>query len=107
MEQRQSLRKDLRVKAILALENGMKMTVRTSDVGKFGMGLTGLLRQLDVGQEVHVAFEMPVGPKVHSISVNGRVSHCMGTPGDGYKAGIQFTDLNSEVSSVLSQYVGG
>jgi hypothetical protein len=85
----------------------MKMTVRTADIGKFGMGLTGILRQLDVGQEVHVAFEMAFGIKVHNISVNGRVSHCTNTPQDGFRTGVQFTDLNSESVSILSQYVGG
>lgn len=106
MEKRQSLRKDLRVKAILTLENGMKMTVKTSDIGKFGLGVTGVLRQLEIGQPVHVAFEMPVGMKIHNIAVNGRVSHCTNTPSDGFRAGVQFTDLNSEGAVVLSQYVG-
>ena len=107
MEKRQSLRKDLRVKAVMTLDNGMKMTVKTSDIGKFGLGVTGVLRQLDVGQPVHVAFEMPFSGQVHNISVNGRVSHCTDTPYDGFRTGVQFADSNSESVTILSQYVGG
>jgi hypothetical protein len=107
VEKRQTQRKDLRVKAILTLDNGMKMTVRTADIGKFGLGVTGVLRQLDVGQTVHVAFEMPFSGQIHNISVNGRVSHCTNTPHDGFRTGVQFTDLNSDSVSILSQYVGG
>ncbi|MDF3035454.1 MAG: PilZ protein [Paucimonas sp.] len=106
VDKRQSQRKDLRVKAVLTMEGGMRMTVKTTDVGRFGMGLTGLLRQLDVGHEVRVAFEMAVGSKLHQIDVSARVSHCMSTPTEGYRAGVQFTDLNSDCAAVLSQYVG-
>ena len=106
MEKRQSLRKDLRVKAVLVVGDGMRISIRTADIGKFGMGLTGLLRQLDIGQDVNVSFELPVGAQIHQITVNGRVSHCVNTPNDGYRAGIQFVDTESHDVSILAQYVG-
>ncbi len=106
MDKRQSPRKELRIKAIMTVNGGMPMTVRTMDVGKYGMCLVGVLKQLAVGQEVHVTFDMPFGGKIHNVAVSAKVSHCMDTKHEGFKAGLQFVNLDSEGVALLAQYIG-
>ncbi len=106
VDNRQSPRKVLRIKAILTVEGSARWTVRTMDIGKYGMSLNDIARPLAPGQEVHVAFEMAFSGKVHNVSVNARVSHCTDTKLDGFKAGLQFVDLDPEVTAMLGQYLG-
>lgn len=106
MDKRQSLRKELRIKALLTVNGTGPMTVRTMDVGKYGMCLIGIVRPLTTGEEVHVAFEMAINGEIHNVAVNARVSHCMNTTSDGFKAGLQFLDLNSNGVTLLAQYIG-
>jgi hypothetical protein len=106
VDKRQSARKVLRIKAILTVNGASRWTVRTMDIGKYGMCLNDIARPLVPGQEVHVAFEMAFSGKVHNVSVSARVSHCMDTRTDGFKAGLQFIDLDPEVDALLGQYLG-
>lgn len=106
-EQRQSLRKVLRIKALLTIGSATPIVVKTMDVGKFGMGLVDIPEQLSAGQVVGVAFEMFFDGMNHDVSVNARVSYCIRGDGPGFKAGLQFLDLNSsEGVALIAQYIG-
>ena len=106
IEKRQSLRKQLRIKAMLTVDGRMPMKVNTIDIGKFGMCLNGVLYSLDPGQAVGVAFQMVCSGKIYDVAANARISHCTSTINDGFKAGLQFVNLDSEVAAMLAQYVG-
>ena len=106
VDKRQSARKLLRIKAVLTVNGSVRWNVRTTDIGMYGMCLNDIARALEPGQEVHVAFEMAFSGKVHNVSVNARVSHCTDTKTDGFKAGLQFIDVEPEVSVMLGQYLG-
>jgi hypothetical protein len=106
IDKRHSARKVLRIKAILTVGGSAKWNVNTMDIGKYGMSLTGIARRLAPGEEVHVAFEMAFSGKIHNIGVSARVSHCTDTRTDGFKAGLQFLDLDPDMTTMLGQYLG-
>ena len=106
MEKRQSLRKELRIKAQLTIDGKGSMTVRTMDIGKFGMCLVGMALPLTPGEQVHVAFEMAFNGVIHPLAVNARISHCVNTTDDGFRAGLQFVDLDESAVALLAQYIG-
>lgn len=106
IEKRQSPRKVLRIKAILTVGGSAKWNVTTMDIGKYGMSLTGIAKKMAPGEEVHVAFEMAFSGKIYNIGVNARVSHCTDTRTDGFKAGLQFLDLDPELTAMLGLYLG-
>jgi hypothetical protein len=106
IEKRQSPRRDLKLQAVLNVDGMMPAKVRTQDIGKYGMSLVGIVVPLTAGQDVHVSFDMFHGGKLHHVSVSARISHCMMTPNEGYKAGMQFLSLDADVADLFAKYVG-
>ncbi len=107
IEQRQSSRKVLRIKAILTIGSAEPITVRTMDVGKFGMSLVNVPDQLAIGQVVDAAFEMFFDGINHHIVVNARISYCVQTEDEGFKIGLQFLALDSsEGAALIARYIG-
>lgn len=88
------------------IDGATPLTVRTNDVGKFGMGLVDIPLQLSIGQLIRVGFEMFYDGTNHDVEVNARVSYCLKAEGDGFKAGIQFLNLDSEGALMIAQYIG-
>jgi hypothetical protein len=106
MEKRKSPRRELKLPATMIVDGMMPAKVRTMDIGKFGMSLVGIVYQLNAGQDASVSFDMFFGGKLHHIAVSARVSHCVNTPSDGFKAGVQFLSLDADVADLLAKYVG-
>ena len=103
MDKRQSLRRELRVKATLTVGGEPPMAVQTMDIGKFGMGLVGILKRFPMGQEATVEFDMAAG----RVALRTRIAYCIdGGAEGGYKAGLQFLDLESDAAALVAQYVG-
>ena len=105
-DKRESPRRELKLQAILKVEDMMATKVRTLDIGKYGMALIGIARQLTTVQDVNVSFDMFFAGKLHHADLYGRISHCMNTKSDGYKAGLEFLSLDAEFESLLAKYVG-
>jgi hypothetical protein len=106
-DQRKSPRRELKLQAMLMVEGASKpRKVKTLDIGQFGMTLVGIATPLEAGQEVRVSFDMFFAGKLHQVEVNSRVSHCMNTPTDGYRAGLQFLTVEAETADMLAKYVG-
>lgn len=104
-EQRQSLRRELPIRAILTLAGATPMTVRTMDVGKNGISLIGITTHLATGQQVSVALEMFFRGKIRNIRASASVAHCVDTGDDGYKVGLQFLEFDSQGAALLTQYI--
>ncbi len=102
-EQRTSNRKILKVKALLALEEGPTLLARTIDVGGEGMcvltsdavakGAMGTLR-----------FEIFHEGKATSISVRSRAQYCILSNGE-FKVGFQFVALELSAMASLSRFL--
>lgn len=102
-EQRTSNRKILKVKALLALEEGPTLLARTIDVCGDGMcvltsdavakGAMGTLR-----------FEIFHEGKATSISVRSRAQYCILSNGE-YKVGFQFVALELSAMASLARFL--
>ncbi len=106
IEKRQSPRRELKLQATLMVDGLMPAKVRTMDIGKYGMSLIGIAKQLTVEQHVNVSFDMFFACKLYHVAVSARVSHCLHTANDGYKVGLQFFSIDAEVADLLAKYVG-
>lgn len=107
VEQRQSQRKVLRVKALLTIGTTEPITVQTMDVGCFGMSLVDVPAPLAIGQMVDVSFAMFFDGMNHDISVNARISYCLKLDDAGFKVGMQFLALDtSEGAALIARYIG-
>ena len=106
VDKRQSPRKALRIKTLLTIDGAAgPMLLHTVDIARFGMGLTGLPEQLRAGQHGRLAFDLFLDGRIHSVDVGIRIAYCI--PADaGFRAGLQFVDLDSTGATTIAQYVG-
>ena len=102
-EQRQSPRKVLKVKAVLAMEGMAPVTGRTFDVGGNGVSVT-TANPLKVGQSGQVTFELFIDGKATVIATRSKVSHCIFSNGE-FKIGFQFVNLDLSAMAVLAKFL--
>jgi len=102
-EQRQSPRKILKVKAMLAMEGMAAATGRTADVGANGVSVT-TANPLKVGQGGQVSFELFIDGKATVIATRSRVTYCIFSNGE-FKIGFQFVNLDLSAMAVLAKFL--
>jgi hypothetical protein len=102
-ELRQSARKIVKVKAVVAMEGQGPMMGRTVDVGANGVSI-GIQSPLQVGQVAQVGFDLLVEGKLAPISARARVIHCIFSGGE-FKAGFQFLNLELSAMTQLSRFL--
>lgn len=104
IEQRKSERKVLRVRARLTMDGAEPVWIQTADIGKFGMGLDRLPESLNLNAQGLVSFELLMKGQIQSVSIRARIAYCIPV-GPGFKAGVQFLDLESPGALLVAQYV--
>jgi hypothetical protein len=106
VDKRRSPRKELRIKALLTIDGGAgPVLLHTVDIARFGMGLTGIPAQLQAGRHGRLVFDLFLDGRIHSVDVGIRIAYCI--PADaGFRAGLQFVDLDSAGATTIAQYVG-
>lgn len=75
-DQRQSARKIVKVKAVIAMEGQAPMPGRTSDIGSNGVSIA-VAHPLQVGQTGQVGFDLLVEGKLASIMARAKVIYCI------------------------------
>jgi c-di-GMP-binding flagellar brake protein YcgR len=100
---RQSARKILKVKAVVALEGQAPMPGRTLDIGANGVSVT-LAHPVQVGQTGQVAFDLLVEGRLVPIAARARVIYCIFSSGD-FKTGFQFLNLDLSAMTQLSRFL--
>jgi hypothetical protein len=106
VDKRESVRKVLRTKAAVTMDDGAEpMLVNTTDIGKFGMCLINIQKPITMGQHIRVTFDIFFGGDIHKVDLSARVAYCFYNDGEGYKAGLQFLDLASEGVNIVAQYI--
>ncbi len=102
-EMRASVRKALKVKALLAMEGEDTIMARTADVG--GDGLCLLVgKSLKAGAIGMVRFELFQDGKAKSIAVRAAVQYCILSNGE-YKVGFRFVNLELSAMASLSRFL--
>jgi hypothetical protein len=100
---RQSARKILKVKAMVALEGQAPMPGRTLDVGANGVSIT-VANPLQVGQTGQVGFDLLVEGRLVPIAARAKVIYCIFSNGD-FKTGFQFLNLDLSAMTQLSRFL--
>jgi hypothetical protein len=103
-EQRQSVRKPLRIQATLSLNGAEPLAVHSIDIGKFGMGLVGIPEKLAMGEQGLIAFDLFFQGRIYHLAMGVRIAYCIPFEGS-YRAGVQFLDLDSASAVVIAKYV--
>jgi hypothetical protein len=102
-DQRQSARKIVKVKAVIAMEGQAPMPGRTSDVGSNGVSIA-VLNPLQVGQTGQVGFDLLVDGKLTPIAARAKVIYCIFSGGE-FKVGFQFLNLDLGAMTQLSRFL--
>lgn len=102
-EQREGVRKVLKVKALLTLEDGETLMARTMDVGGDGLGLV-TPKAVPNGAVGMVRFELFHGGKVQSIAIKARAQYCILSNGE-FKVGFRFVNLELSAMAAISRFL--
>jgi c-di-GMP-binding flagellar brake protein YcgR len=102
-DQRQSARKILKVRAVVAIEGQAPLPARTSDVGANGVSVT-VGRPMQAGQSGQVGFDLLVDGKLVSIQARAKVMYSI-LSGDEFKVGFQFLNLELNAMSQLARFL--
>lgn len=102
-EQRQSARKILKVKALVALEGQAPLPARTADIGANGVSVT-LQQALQVGQGACIGFDLLVEGKPVTLQARVKVMYCIFGGGE-FKVGFQFVNLDLQAMGQLARFL--
>jgi hypothetical protein len=102
-DQRQSARKIVKVKALIAMEGQAPVPGRTADVGSNGVSVA-VQNPLQVGQAGQVSFDLLVDGKLTPIAARAKVIYCIFSGGD-FKIGFQFLNLDLAAMTQLSRFL--
>ena len=102
-DQRNSARKILKVRAMLAMEGQPPVQGRTSDLGANGVSIT-VPHPLQTGQTGQVGFDLLVDGTPFPLRARVKVMYCIFSNGE-FKAGFQFMNLDLTAMSQVSRFL--
>jgi c-di-GMP-binding flagellar brake protein YcgR len=102
-EQRKSIRKIFKTKAMLAVEGETPLAVRTTDVGASGLSVN-VPGPIKAGQTVQVGFDLMVEGKIVKINARSRVQYCILSQGE-FKVGLEFVNLELAAMTALARFL--
>ena len=102
-EQRQSARKILKVKALVAMDGQVPMLVRTVDISANGVSIA-VQEPMPGGQAGHISFDLLVEGKAVPVSARVKAMYCVFSH-DAFKVGFQFLNLDLNAMSQLSRFL--
>lgn len=102
-ERRSGQRRPMKTKALLAVEGGAPMQVRTVDISTNGLGISAQ-EPLRAGVPVSVKFELYVDGHGHTIIARGLIAYSLFSGGE-FKAGVTFSQLDLTAMTLISKYI--
>lgn len=102
-EQRQTQRKLLKVKAVVAVDGCAPVMVKTVDVGSNGMCVMSS-DPIQVGANAQLRFDLFVEGTMSTIEVRCKASYCILSHGD-FKVGFNFLNLNLAGMTQLAKFM--
>lgn len=102
-EQRQSVRKLVKVKALVKVEGGEPIMGRTFDLGSSGVGVL-LDLPLKVGVNARVSIGLLINGVVSPVHTQARVQYCIFSNGE-YRLGFQFMQLEMATVTLLGRFL--
>lgn len=102
-DQRNTVRKILKVRALLSIDGSEPLVARTLDVGADGVCLV-LDNPLPAGTVADLYFEIFHDGKLRPITSRAKVQNCI-LSNAGFKVGFQFLNLELASVTILSKYM--
>lgn len=101
-EARQSPRKLLRARAVMVDSSGNACTGRLMDIGTTGLSIM-LDRPTATGSRHQIRFDMFMNGASQQFRLDGKVVYSILAGKEGFRTGIQFTDLVAEQSALIAK----
>lgn len=102
-DQRASVRKPLKTRAVLTVTGAPPLTVRTLDIGGQGVCLS-FLQPMPIGLSGKLAIDLMIEGKIHTIEAVARSAYCIFSGGQ-YKVGFHFTSINLTAVTLLAKFL--
>ncbi|MEW6025112.1 MAG: PilZ domain-containing protein [Pseudomonadota bacterium] len=102
-EQRQSPRKVLKTRAMLAFEGSAPVLCRTTDLSAQGVSIT-VPHPVVAGQTAQLRFDLLVDGNIVPINTRAKASHCILSHGE-FKVGFQFLNLDLGAMTALARFL--
>jgi hypothetical protein len=102
-EQRQAVRKVLKVKAVLEIDDAPPVTVRTIDVANSGV-CVATAAPVRTGATGKLSFDIYHDGQGSTINARVTSTYCIFSNGE-FKIGFQFTNLGLSAVSALAKYL--
>lgn len=103
VDQRQTVRKIVRSKAVVVMDGMQPQQGRTIDLSTNGVSIT-FDHKLAPGHMGAVMFELFVDGKGLVLNCRARVSHCIFS-GDQFKIGFQFINLDVTNAATINKFL--
>lgn len=104
VDQRQTARKILRARAMLALDGGEPVPARTADISLGGISVTTEYKA-NANQAGQVMFEMLVDGKPTVLTCRVKVAHCIFS-GNEFRVGCMFQlPLSPQASAAITRFM--
>ncbi|HVK95398.1 MAG TPA: PilZ domain-containing protein [Noviherbaspirillum sp.] len=101
-ESRTSTRKPLRCQAVLSFPNMAPIRVRTKDISLGGVSVL-MPEQVATGLACMITFEAPMNGRVLRVSANAKVAYSILSSTDGFRTGLQFTQIDPASNRALAE----
>lgn len=102
-EQRQGRRKGLDTTALVTID-GRPLSVRTLDLAPGGLSVSAG-RQLAVGKNCHVNFELPAAGGMRIVAASAHIVYCFYSGDSAYRVGLQFSMLHADGADAVGSYL--
>jgi hypothetical protein len=102
-EQRTSLRKPLKARAVVAFDGAAPLVVRTVDVGANGV-CVHYPAPIQPGRACELCFDLAFDGKATTIKTRSKATYCI-LSGDVYKIGFQFVNLDLASMTLLAKFL--
>lgn len=102
-EQRQSPRKVLRTKVLLAIDGRTPFTGKSVDVSTNGISVT-IPDPVPVGLASQLRFDLMIDGRFTTIDTHAKALHCIFSGGE-YKVGFKFQSLDLAAVTALARFL--
>ncbi|HVL75122.1 MAG TPA: PilZ domain-containing protein [Noviherbaspirillum sp.] len=102
IDTRSFARKPVRGRALIVLPNGAKWPAKPKDLSKDGISVV-TSEPLAMDVKCTVALETVCGSEIVHLMAQAKVIYCILSGTEGFRAGLQFTQIDSANNAVLAQ----
>ena len=101
-DKRSTPRSTFRRTGLVITEQGYTLSIKTVDISAGGLCIL-VSDPLQPGANCMVKFELPLADTLYRFGAMARITHCTCAGLDGFRAGLQFTEISDQDLQRLQQ----